>query len=33
MPQDLSDINKIFSDIGLNEDEANKILDVVKNNK
>lgn len=32
-PKDMSDINKIFSDVSLNEDEANKILEVVKNNK
>jgi len=33
MPEDASDLNKIFIDIGLTEDETNKILDVVKNNK
>lgn len=33
MPEDISDINKIFVDISLSEEEANKILNVVKNNK
>ena len=33
LPEDASDLNKIFSDISLNEDETNKILAVVKNNK
>ena len=31
LPQDASDVNKIFTDVSLNEDETNKILDVVKN--
>ena len=30
LPEDASDINKIFVDAGLNEDEINKILEVVK---
>ena len=33
MPEDTSEINKIFSDVSLNEDETNKILEIVKNNK
>jgi DNA-directed RNA polymerase subunit F len=33
LPADASDINKIFTDISLNEDETNKILEVVKNSK
>jgi DNA-directed RNA polymerase subunit F len=33
LPEDASDINKIFVDVSLNEDETNKILTVVKNNK
>ena len=33
LPSDFSDINKIFSDISLNEDETNKILSIVKNSK
>ncbi|HLC87321.1 MAG TPA: hypothetical protein VJH65_03550 [Candidatus Nanoarchaeia archaeon] len=33
LPEDASDINKIFADVSLNEDETNKILEVVKNNK
>ncbi|MBU1129451.1 MAG: hypothetical protein KJ949_02350 [Nanoarchaeota archaeon] len=30
MPEDKEDIMKIFVDIGLNEDETNKILDIIK---
>ncbi len=30
MPEDASDLNKIFIDVSLTEDETNKILDVVK---
>ena len=30
MPEDTTDLNKIFSDVSLNEDETNKILNVVK---
>ena len=32
LPADASDLNKIFVDISLNEDETNKILDIVKKN-
>lgn len=31
LPEDASDLNKIFTDVGLNEDEINKILEIVKN--
>jgi DNA-directed RNA polymerase subunit F len=31
LPEDASDINKIFADVSLNEDEINKILEIVKN--
>lgn len=30
MPEDSSDLNKIFTDVSLNEEETNKILNVVK---
>lgn len=33
LPKDSSDLNKIFVDVSLNEDETNKILEIVKNNK
>jgi len=33
VPEDASDLNKIFIDVSLTEDETNKILNVVKNNK
>ncbi|MEM4230865.1 MAG: hypothetical protein QXF25_03250 [Candidatus Pacearchaeota archaeon] len=33
LPEDASDVNKIFIDVGLNEDEINKILEVVKKYK
>ncbi len=33
MPEDASDLNKIFTDVSLNEDETNKILDVIKGAK
>lgn len=33
MPEDSEDLNKIFTDIGLDEDETNKILEVVKKHK
>jgi DNA-directed RNA polymerase subunit F len=33
LPEDASDLNKIFTDVSLNEDETNKILDLVKNSK
>lgn len=33
LPEDASDLNKIFVDVSLNEDETNKILEIVKNSK
>jgi|SRR3989344_937589 len=30
LPENKEDLNKIFVDIGLDEDESNKILDIVK---
>ncbi len=33
MPEDISDLNKIFADVNLNEDEANKILEIIKKNR
>lgn len=33
LPEDVSDLNKIFIDVSLNEDENNKILEIVKNSK
>jgi DNA-directed RNA polymerase subunit F len=33
IPESASDLNKIFSDVSLTEDETNKILEVVKSNK
>ena len=33
LPNDSSDLNKIFTDVSLNEDENNKILEIVKNSK
>jgi DNA-directed RNA polymerase subunit F len=33
LPEDASDLNKIFIDVSLNEDEINKILGVVKTYK
>ena len=33
LPEDASDINKIFTDISLDEDEIKQILDVVKKYK
>ena len=33
LPSDVSELNKIFVDISLNEDETNKILEIVKNSK
>jgi len=33
LPESASDLNKIFTDISLNEDETNKILEIVKNSK
>jgi DNA-directed RNA polymerase subunit F len=32
-PKDASDLNKIFADVSLTEDETNKILEIVKNAK
>ena len=29
LPEDASDLNKIFTDVSLTEDETNKILDVI----
>ena len=31
LPQDASDLNKIFAELSLNEDETNQILQIVKN--
>ncbi len=33
LPTDASDLNKIFNDVSLNEDEINKILEIVKSSK
>ncbi len=33
LPEDFSDISKIFVDVSLNEDENNKILEIVKSSK
>lgn len=33
LPESASDLNKIFTDISLNENEINKILEIVKNSK
>ena len=33
LPEDASDLNKIFTDVSLNEDETNKILELVKSTK
>jgi len=33
LPEDASDVNKIFSDVSLDENETNKILDIVKKYK
>ena len=33
LPEDASDVNKIFSEAGLDESEINKILEVVKKHK
>ena len=33
LPADASDLNKIFIDVSLNEDETNKILELVKSAK
>jgi DNA-directed RNA polymerase subunit F len=31
LPEDVVDLNKIFVDVGLDEDETNKLLEVIKN--
>jgi len=33
LPQDSSDLNKIFVDVSLTEEETNKILEIIKNSK
>jgi DNA-directed RNA polymerase subunit F len=33
LPEDAAGLNKIFTDVSLNEDETNKILGIVKNDK
>lgn len=33
LPSDASDLNKIFTDVSLNEEETNKILEIVKSSK
>ncbi|MBS3093577.1 hypothetical protein J4456_03295 [Candidatus Pacearchaeota archaeon] len=33
LPEDMSDLNKIFVDVSLTEDEAKKVLDIIKNSK
>jgi len=33
IPEDASDLNKIFTDVSLNEDETNKILEIIKSTK
>jgi len=33
LPQDATDLNKIFVDVSLTEDETNKILEIVKGSK
>jgi DNA-directed RNA polymerase subunit F len=33
LPEDVAGLNKIFTDVSLNEDETNKILDIIKNNR
>ena len=33
LPADASDLNKIFIDVSLNEEETNKVLELVKNSK
>ena len=32
-PQDAAELNKIFTEVTLDEDETNKILETIKNNK
>jgi len=33
LPEDATDLNKIFTDVSLNEDETNKILEIIKDSK
>ena len=33
IPEDASDLNKIFTEVSLTEDETNKILEIIKNSK
>jgi DNA-directed RNA polymerase subunit F len=33
LPEDVAGLNKIFTDVSLNEDETNKILEIIKNNR
>jgi DNA-directed RNA polymerase subunit F len=33
LPEDALDLNKIFTDVSLNEDETNKILEIIKKYK
>lgn len=33
LPQDATDLNKIFVDVSLTEDETNKILEIIKGSK
>jgi len=33
LPEDAEDVNKIFTDISLNEEELNKVLEIVKKYK
>jgi DNA-directed RNA polymerase subunit F len=33
MPEDANDLNKIFTDVSLDEDETNKVLELVKKYK
>jgi len=33
LPEDASDLNKVFTDVTLNEDETNKILEIIKKYK
>lgn len=33
MPENIQELNKIFTDVTLDENEANKILDIIKKHK
>ena len=33
LPENKEDLTKIFTEVGLDEDESNKVLDIVKKNK